>query len=351
MKGRKIRKAAGTILAAAFAVQTLFLGAAAVPVYAADTAVSGTILSGSTPTMLYLKTSSGTMQILLDPSTDTSGLVMYLPDQTVTAYVFNGGNGFLKASKLMTGTTSSSTTVDTDTQLDLTGKVVSGTTDSILKLDTIVGTLTIRIDRATNLSNCSMLTVGQKAKVRIAKGSDNALYALSIDNSMNDKTASTSSGSSAVPASTSTTVSYIKIDGMVASGTGDTFIYLDTDGGRMILRRDSGAKQSLKSGQQITVYVYRGNDAYMHAASIGSEPTSNTVTQSNVEYTMVTGTIRDDSDSGLIRLQTSDGIYNIKVDKNTERSNFDGVIGGHKCTVTCYKGSDGYLHSSRIVNA
>lgn len=331
-------------MAAFLAVQSVSAGFAALPVQAAETTVSGTILKGSTPTMLYLKTGSDTMQIQLDPSTDISGLKMYMPDQTVTATVFNGGNGFLKASKLATGITSN-TSVDTDTQLDLKGTVQNGTTSTNLVLSTIVGTLNLKIDSSTDMSKCSMLTAGQTAKVRIAKGSDNALHVLSLDNSMNEKI------TSAASSTTSVTVNYIKVTGTVASGTTDTFIYLDTDQGRMVLRRDSGAKDSLRTGQQIDVYVYRGNDAYMHAASIGNEPASQTVQQSTVEYVSLTGTIRDDSDSGLIRLQTTEGVSDIKVDKNAERSTFDGVIGGHKCTVTCYKGSDGYLHASRITNA
>lgn len=60
------------------------------------------------------------------------------------------------------------------------GKVLSGTTDELLKLSTSDGLMEIKLDSGTDTSNCKILLPDTKIKVSVSHGSDAYMHVLTI---------------------------------------------------------------------------------------------------------------------------------------------------------------------------
>lgn len=225
------------------------------------------------------------------------------------------------------------------------GKVVSGTTASLLFLDTSSGRMEIKIDSDTNLCGCKMLLPGKKINVSVSRGSDAYLHAVTISED-------------AIDTSISIDMSKIStVTGTVNKKTTKEVLYFDTAQGEMELKLDSTTDLSgcslLVVGGKYSVRCARGSDAYMHAVSIsdtsadvGQAQTSGT----NVSGTTlsVTGTVKDDTEESLLYLSSSDGVYIFKIDESTDTGSGRILTPGNKMTVSFYRGSDAYLHAAKL---
>jgi hypothetical protein len=335
------------------AVCILFLTAGAGSVLKVQAAnsitVSGTIASGTTVNLLYLSTSGGTMQIVLDAGTDASACKILVPGKSVTVTCYGGSDNYLHASKIVSnGTTTSSVTVNTSSTATVTGTAATGTADDILYLSTTGGIMQIKIDSNTDLGSCSSIVVGKSLVVVCARGSDAYMHAVKI---------SDGTVTSGVGASTATVngVSVVTLPGTVASGTTSSLLYFATSGGTMQIvmdiSTDDSACRALVPGQAITVACYRGADAYMHAARItdSSIDRSSTVTLASQSVT-VSGTVASGTTSNLLYLSTSGGVMQIKMDGRTNMNGSGAMILGQTVSVTCVGASDSYLHATSITH-
>lgn len=133
--------------------------------------------------------------------------------------------------------------------------------------------------------------------------------------------------------------------------------------GKMEIKLDTSTDMSgcrvLVAGKTYSVAVARGTDAYMHAVSIsdsvaasssaaaaGLTPApSGTVT---AQLTTVTGTVGDKTKDTLLYLVTSDGTMELVIDSYTDSRNGMVLTPGRSLTVTCYRGSDAYMHAASI---
>ena len=151
-------------------------------VAASGSGISGTVEKGTTTSLLYLNTSGGTMQIVLDLATDVSASRVLLPGQNVTVNFYRGSDAWNHASRIVNNTAKASDEVslDPNSQFTVSGTVTGDTTENTLYLNTSGGVMQIRLDAATNFSKCPVLLLGKNVQVTCERGSDEYNHAVSI---------------------------------------------------------------------------------------------------------------------------------------------------------------------------
>ena len=102
-------------------------------------------------------------------------------------------------------------------------------------------------------------------------------------------------------------------------------------------------------GRKVTVSVYRGSDAYMHAAAIAGEKNYVQPATLSGSYSTVTGTVSSKSTENILYLSTSAGEMELKLDTLGNVNNCKVLVTGKKITVTCARGADAYMHAISIL--
>ncbi len=145
-------------------------------------AVKGTVEKGTTASILYLSTSAGTMEFVLDLATDASACRTLIPGNSITVSFYRGNDAWNHTSKLVNNSSSASSQVslDSSTQTTVSGTVSSNTTEDTLYLETSGGTMQIKLDAATNFSRCPVIIQDKSIQVVIQRGSDEYYHAVSI---------------------------------------------------------------------------------------------------------------------------------------------------------------------------
>ncbi|SFQ16576.1 hypothetical protein SAMN04487928_12149 [Butyrivibrio proteoclasticus] len=146
------------------------------------TSVSGTVEKGTTSSVLYLSTSAGTMEFVLDLGTDASACRVLLPGQKISVGYYRGTDAWNHTSKLVNNSDSASATasLDPSTQATVTGTVDEDTDEGTLYLDTNDGMMEIRLDSNTNFSKCPVLLLDKSVTVVAQRGSDAYYHAVTI---------------------------------------------------------------------------------------------------------------------------------------------------------------------------
>ena len=312
---------------------------------AAETTVSGTVTDSTTADMLYLNTGDGTMQIKIDSSTDTSGAKFLLPGNTLSCTVYRGNDAYMHASRITSYSAAGKVTVDTSNRATVKGTIAKGTTEELLYLVVTNGTMQIKIDSDTDISGCKFLIIGRTVNVDCARGSDAYMHALSITDATNySVNTSTSSG----------TVSASGVTGTIDKGTTTSLLRLATSAGTMEfvmdLATDISKCRALVPGQSATVSFYRGDDAWNHVSKIVNN-SSNIADQANLDQSTqatVSGTIANNTNEGLIYLETSGGVMQIRIDSATGFTKCPVLLVGREVQIVCMRGSDGYYHASSV---
>lgn len=105
----------------------------------------------------------------------------------------------------------------------------------------------------------------------------------------------------------------------------------------------------LTSGRKLTVSVYNGSDAYLHAATITASKESMAAAQIDSSTTAaVTGTVGDKSTENVLFLKTPQGEMELKLDSVKSVVGCKVFVSGKKLSVTCARGSDAYMHALDI---
>lgn len=107
----------------------------------------------------------------------------------------------------------------------------------------------------------------------------------------------------------------------------------------------------LTPGNKLTVSVYRGSDAYMHAATIFASKDGSSVSVDTSSTSTVTGTVGSKSNENLLYLSTSYGEMELKLDSVSSVNNCKVLVSGKKVTVTCARGNDAYMHAISITGS
>ncbi len=309
--------------------------------------VQGTVSKGTTSEVLKLySSSSGNYVIKIDNDTDTSRCKVLVPGKAVTVGIYRGDDAYLHADNIVSGKVNGSVTIDSN-RATVTGKVMEATTEEILYLDTSSGEMHIKLDTTTDYSGIKLMTVGKQISVVTSRGSDAYMHAISIAENSNDTTTTTSSSSSSsssAPANTTT------VTGTPTDKSTSNVLYLNTSGGVMYLVVDSGTDTSggfmFTPGNKVTAYVYRGDDANMHAAKIvGTRASGATVGSSTMTFS---GSVEGNSTEEIMYLNTSGGVMKFKLDSGTTLNNAKGLAKGRIVTVTGAVGSDEFWHALTI---
>ncbi len=144
--------------------------------------VSGTVEKGTTASMLYLGTSGGTMEFVLDLATDASGCRVLIPGQSISVNFYRGNDAWNHTSKIVNNSSKAAAEVslDASSKTTVTGTVDGATTENTLFLNTSGGTMQIRLDASTNFSRCPVILQDKNISVTIERGSDEYYHAVAI---------------------------------------------------------------------------------------------------------------------------------------------------------------------------
>lgn len=316
--------------------------------------VEGTVLSGTTAELLLLSTKEGKMEIKIDSETDTSACKILLPNKKISVSVSHGSDEYLHAVRITTDTQTPGVSIDTSNTATVTGTISDKTTGSVLFLSTPQGEMEIKLDTTTDISGCKVLVAGKSYSVVCARGSDAYMHAISISDGVAGSTISGGYSSGLTPAPSGTvTASTTTVSGTVTGSTKEDLLYLSTSGGEMQIKIDSNTDSRsgmvLTTGRTLTVTVYHGSDAYMHAASIVGVKNATQAAQIDTSNTAtVTGTVGSKSTENILFLDTPQGQMELKLDGVRSVNNCKVLVNGKKVTVTCSRGSDAYMHALDI---
>ncbi len=264
------------------------------------------------------------------------------------------------------------------------GTVTQSSTSDTLKLFSLnSGSYEIKIDSDTDKSKCKDLVPGKSVYVGVYIGSDSKLHADKITGAEVDPTLSKSkstatqsallamkksdgtetdsksedtdakdnetknteeSETSQAPANT------IEVSGTPTDKSSASTLYLKTGDGVMYIVIDDNTDTSggfmFTEGNKLTAYVYRGEDANMHAAKlVGTRSEGATLNGSGITFT---GTIGGKSKEDTIYLNTSGGTMTFKVDQSTTLDNAKGLVKGKIVTISGLVGSDNTWHAVSI---
>lgn len=149
---------------------------------ASGNGITGIVDKGTTTSILFLQTSGGTMQFVLDLGTDASGCRVLIPGQSITVNYYRGSDAWNHASRLVNNSANASAEValDANSKLTVSGTVTSSTTENTLYLNTSGGVMQIRLDMATNFSRCPVLLQDKNVQVVCERGQDEYLHAVQI---------------------------------------------------------------------------------------------------------------------------------------------------------------------------
>lgn len=145
--------------------------------------VSGKVDSKTKENHLYLSTSEGMMEVVIDSKTDsTKGLVL-MPDTKLTVTVYHGSDGYLHAAVIKGASKDSlSATLDHSTEATVTGTVSKKSTENKLFLDTKHGEMELKLDALDmdDVKGIKVLIKNKEIKVNCERGSDAYMHATGI---------------------------------------------------------------------------------------------------------------------------------------------------------------------------
>lgn len=317
--------------------------------------VSGSVQKGTTSDLLILSTKDGRMEIKIDSSTDASGCKLLLPDQKINVSVSHGSDGYLHAVKISNDGQAAAVSVDSSKTSVVTGTINEKSKGDLIYFDTKSGQMELKLDATTNMSGCKVLVTGKTYSVTCARGDDAYMHIISISDSVAASASSTSGSSNSATSSWtpspdgSVDASTTWVSGKVTKNTKDDKLFLSTNDGEMEIALDSKTDSTngmmAMVGKTMSVAVYRGSDAYMHAANIVGAKSNTIPTNVNTLSTStVTGTVLGKSTENILYLNTQYGEMELKMDSLRSARGFKILVEGRKVSVNCARGDDAYMH-------
>ena len=320
--------------------------------------VSGTVKSGTTSDLLLLSTNDGLMEIKIDSSTDTSECKMLLPNSKISVSVTHGNDEYLHAVKISGATQVAGVSLDFSASATVTGTIQEKSKSDLLYFATSAGVMEIKLDTTTDMSGCKILVTDKTYSITCVRGSDAYMHAVSITDSAAGAPVYTQGSSGSFSSYTPAPVTEITSDvtwvtGTVSDKTKEDLIYLSTSGGKMQIKIDSNTDSRsgmvVTPGTKLTISVYHGSDAYMHAAKIIATKDNYGAPQIDSSTTAtVTGTVGKNSNENVLYLVTTGGEMELKLDALSSVTSCKILVSGKKISVTCARGSDAYMNATAI---
>ncbi len=315
--------------------------------------VQGRVMEGTTAKLLYLDTSDGRMEIKIDGSTSTGNCKMLLPDKKISVSVANGNDGYLHAVTISENGENPSVELDTSKVSNVVGTVNEKTTENVLHLDTAQGEMELKIDKNTDLSNCSVLVVSGKYVVSCARGEDAYMHAISIaDVAAAPVPATDTSQTYSQTPVVNPTGETRSVTGTVKDNSEESTLYLATSEGTFTFKIDDSTETSkgmvMTPENRMMVTYFRGSDNLLHAVSLVGVKDSSSASVDTSSQATVIGTVKKQSTENILVLDTSAGEMELKMDKVAGPSGCKVLVEGKKISVTCSRGDDAYMHALTV---
>lgn len=232
------------------------------------------------------------------------------------------------------------------------GKVASGSTDDLLKLDTNQGQMLIKMDSDLKISGGAMI-VGAKVTVDVDLSNDGYLHTKAI------RVTGTNWGAVVDTANTLT------VTGKVLSGTNEGTLLFSFSGSQFNIRIDSATEfkgvRILEKDREIEVTVARGSDAYLHAVKISGNPTSSSIpntvtgvpakTADGRAISIVNGVVQSGSTDSVVIVKVSGNLFNVKIDSSTDIKEIHALVPDSTIGLAVYVGADGAFHAYKLVGS
>lgn len=323
--------------------------------------VQGSVMPGTTTDLLKLSTREGNMEIKLDSGTDTTACKILLTGKDISVSVSHGSDGYLHAVKITSGAQDASVTLDSSTNVYVTGTIGDKSAEDLLYVNTAQGEMQIKLDTTTDMSGCSVLVTAQEYRIYCSRGSDGYMHALSIADASAATWQTTTAAASVQAADLSltpapavvVTAETTTVTGTVGKNTREDLLYLSTDNGEMqiVIDKNTDTRNGmfLMPDAKLTVSVYKGSDSDMHAAVIvGSKNMTQPPEVDTSSPATVTGTVDSRSDDNILYLKTSAGDMELKLDTVRSVTGCKAFVKDKKIKVTCVRGADAYMHALDI---
>ena len=321
--------------------------------------VQGRVMEGTTAKLLYLDTSDRKMEIKIDGSTSTGNCKMLLPDKKISVSVANGNDGYLHAVTISENGENPSVELDTSKVSNVVGTVNEKTTENVLHLDTAQGEMELKIDKNTDLSNCSVLVVSGKYVVSCARGEDAYMHAISIADVAAAPVPSTDTSQTGTDSQTYSQTPVVNPTGETRSVTGtvkdnseESTLYLATSEGTFTFKIDDSTDTSkgmvMTPENKMMVTYFRGSDDLLHATSLVGVKDSSSASVDTSSQATVIGTVKKKSTENILVLDTSAGEMELKMDKVAAPSGCKVLVEGKKISVICSRGDDAYMHALTV---
>ena len=315
--------------------------------------VQGRVMEGTTAKLLYLDTSDGKMEIKIDGSTSTGNCKMLLPDKKISVSVANGNDGYLHAVTISENGENPSVELDTSKVSNVVGTVNEKTTENVLHLDTAQGEMELKIDKNTDLSNCSVLVVSGKYVVSCARGEDAYMHAISIaDVAAAPVPATDTSQTYSQTPVVNPTGETRSVTGTVKDNSEESTLYLATSEGTFTIKIDDSTDTSkgmvMTPENKMMVTYFRGSDNLLHAVSLVGVKDSSSASVDTSSQATVIGTVKEKSTENILLLDTSAGEMELKMDKVAAPSGCKVLVEGKKISVICSRGDDAYMHALTV---
>lgn len=197
----------------------------------------------------------------------------------------------------------------------VTGTVQDGSTFDVIKVKTSDGEMQLKVDGNSDLSKCKNMMPGRNVVVDITYGNDGYWHIKSVKEGTNASTATVDKANLSTVSGTP-----VKIDA-------NNVMYFDTQYGQMQIKLDPTTDYSkctvLLPGNNYTLQVAYGSDAYMHAVTVAdgasrvsySSSSSSSSTANVKAEATVTGKVLKKSTDNLLYLDTPQGEMQIKLDQ------------------------------------
>ncbi len=138
----------------------------------------------------------------------------------------------------------------------VTGTAVTGTAANMLYLQTPQGTMVIELDKGTAFTGCSGISVGKSLTADVYRGQNAYMHATLVTDAVNGSTAGNSNVGSTAQTGNSGTAATASVYGKINKESTSDLLKLDTSGGQMLIRIDSGCQvegsRLLLPGRHIT---------------------------------------------------------------------------------------------------
>ena len=278
-KGGYVMKRSFSVMGALLSLALALALTVPVESYAAEVCatVEGTIDKETTADILHLNTVDGAMLIKFDSDTDYSQCKNLLPGKKIVVDLSYGSDAYMHAVRIKDGGSSAAVTVDNSNPYTIYGTITGAdVSKSVIYFKTQQGDMEIKLDPTSDLTGCSVFTVGRNYEIVCARGSDAYLHITSVKDSnqsyyYSDQASNTPSYNyTNVSGSVQLSGDTIKVNGTVSNKSTADILRLETASGTMDLKIDT-----LKScnvvpipGTKVNADISYGNDAYWHILSL-----------------------------------------------------------------------------------